>query len=361
MWRKKDQARRERGRRICAIFLLLGALGAPAGDLPSARGQSGRSPRTSERSPKQDPPKTAPPIHEPRENAAERAETIRISSDLVTIVTSVSRPGGTPIEQLTREDFEILEDGQPQEIADFARDTDLPLRLVMLFDTSLSVTARLEFERRASARFFERIMRPKDQAALISFSTDVMVMQDFTSRVPALIDALRQLRARGATSLYDAIYLGAEYIKNAPGRHIIVIVSDGGDTTSRKDLKTALAQAHQADAVIYAIYTGNIYNSQNLRDLAAERALAALAAETGGEVFGPKPDEDSTDAEADEQALLELNYAFTALAEQLRTQYTLGFYSTNEARDGRFRKLTVRIKKPGYAARSRAGYYAPKS
>jgi Ca-activated chloride channel family protein len=222
----------------------------------------------------------------------------------------------------------------------------------------------LDFERIAAARFFERVIRPQDRAAVFSVSTDVVVLQEFTNKVPLLVDATRQLRALGATSLYDGVFLAADYLKSAQGRRVIAIVSDGGDTTSNKSLLEVLAQAQGADAVIFAVFTGNPWPSQNLRDLAAERALEALTGETGGEVLKPKlplgKNGSRHDEETDAPSPKELDRAFDNLAEQLRTQYVLGFYSTNEKRDGSFRKLSVRIKKPGYVARARTGYYAPK-
>jgi Ca-activated chloride channel family protein len=327
-----------------------------------ARAQSGRN--SSQDPGRKRPVKPAPPAPLPKPRPAELPQTgerISITTNLVTVVTSVASPAGALSSTLEREDFEVLEDGVPQEIVNFARDAEMPLRMVMLFDTSSSVAQRIGFERRAAARFFERVMRPQDKAALFSVSTEVAVLQDFTDKVSLLTGATKQLRAKGATSLYDAIYLAADYLKPATGRHVIVIVSDGGDTTSSKDLKQSLAQTQQADAVIFAIFTGHPYPSQNLRDLAAERALATLTTETGGEVYYPQQTPGAREEEADEQSLSYLDAAFTRLADQLRTQYTLGFYSSNEAHDGRFRKLTVRVKKPGYTARARAGYYAPKS
>jgi Ca-activated chloride channel family protein len=328
-----------------------------------ALGQSGR---TQSQNPAKPTPTVKPvppvPIPTPRpEGHEQKSEAIRINSDLVTVVTSVGVVQRGLAGALQREDFEVLEDGVAQEIVNFAHDADVPLRMVMLFDTSSSVAQRITFERRAAARFFERVMRSHDQAALFSVATDVSVLQDFTSKVPLLVNATKQLQAKGATSLYDAIFLAADYLRAAPGRHIIVIVSDGGDTTSAKELKQALAEVQLADAVIFAVFTGNVWPSENLRDLAAERALATLTAETGGEVFVPKPPSGTREGETDEQSLNYLDATFTKLAEQLRTQYIIGFYSTNEAHDGRFRKLTVQIKKPGYTARARSGYYAPKS
>ena len=324
----------------------------------STHAQSGRNKQEEKRPVK---PVPLPPLPKPKTEAPPaKEESIRINSDLVTVVTTILPPAGHKPSDLQQADFEILEDGVPQEISNFARENEAPLRLVMLFDTSLSIAPRLSFEKRAASKFFERIMRTQDQAAIFSFSTDVEVLQEFTSRVPLLIQATRQLRAQGATSLYDGVYLAANYLKPAQGRRVIVLVTDGGDTTSSKTLKVALQQVQSVDAVIYAVYTGGIWNSQNLRDLAAERALAALTKETGGEVYHPKLPTNDENLHDDEHAIKELDAAFTKLADELRTQYILGFYSNNEERDGRFRKLEVKIKQPGFVARARAGYYAPK-
>jgi Ca-activated chloride channel family protein len=347
------------------IALLLAAGVCALATLQSAFSQSGRgkqpdpNARKAERRKSPDPP---PKIRLP-ENPQPKDEdgVIRINSDLVNVVVTV---GGRPLYaslDLAPGDFEILEDGAPQEIANFSRNADQPLKMVMLYDTSFSVNQRINFERRAAARFFERVIRPQDRAAVFSVSTDVVVLQEFTNKIPMLVDATRQLKAQGATSLYDAIYLASEYLNPTQGRRVIVIVSDGGDTTSSKGLLEALTQAQKSDAVIFAVFTGNPHPSENLRDLAAERALESLTKETGGELFKPKAQEERrTGDDSDEISLKELDRIFADLAERLRTQYVLGFYSTNEKRDGAFRKLDVRIKKPNYLARARTGYYAPK-
>jgi len=335
----------------------------------SGRGQQPEPKKQTPDKPK--PPGPLPKIREPEnpprqrdKGGKESEETIRINSDLVNVVVTIAgRPSSASLD-LKPEDFEILEDGAPQEISNFSRNADQPLKLVMLFDTSLSVAQALNFERLAASRFFGRVIHPQDRAAVFSVSTDVVVLQGFTNKVPLLVDAIRQLRALGATSLYDGVYLAADYVKKAQGRRVIVIVSDGGDTTSNKSLLEALAQAQESDAVIFAVFTGNPWPSQNLRDLAAERALETLTGETGGEVLKPKlplgKNGSRYGEETDDLSLKELDQAFDNLAQQLRTQYVLGFYSTNEKRDGSFRKLSVRIKKPGYTARARTGYYAPK-
>ncbi len=329
----------------------------------AAHGQSGRAQLPEPKQPKPERPKLpepAPRIRLPEQQPQKNDDTIRINSDLVTVVTTIAKKAPSDSMELKREDFEVLEDGVSQEIANFARDADQPLQLVMLFDSSLSVAQKINFERRAASRFFERVLRPQDRAALFAVSTDVVVLQDFTNKVPLLVNATKLLKAQGATSLYDAVYLASEYLKPAQGRRVIVIVSDGGDTTSSRGLLDALAHAQLSDVVIFAVFTGNHSFSQNLRDLAGERALETLSSETGGDLFRPKATPGTQGEETDEQSLKELDQAFANLAEQLRTQYILGFFSTNDKRDGSFRKLSVRIKRTGYAARARVGYYAPK-
>jgi Ca-activated chloride channel homolog len=327
----------------------------------SVLGQSGRGPAPErKRKPVKSRLPAPPPIRLPEQTPQDSGVSIRINSDLVTVVTTISRKSPNSPLDLNREDFEVLEDGIPQEIANFAREAEQPLQMVMLFDTSLSVSQKIDFERRAAAKFFERVMRPQDRAALFAFSTETTVLQEFTGKVPLLVNAMHQLRAQGATSLYDAIFQAADYLKPAEGRRVIVVVSDGGDTTSQLTLLEALANMQRSDVMLFAVFTGNRNFSENLRDLAGERALETLTSETGGTLYRPIATPGTQGAEIDERSIKELDLAFYNLAAQLRTQYTLGFYSTNDKRDGSFRKLAVRVKRPGYTTRARSGYYAPK-
>jgi Ca-activated chloride channel homolog len=324
-------------------------------------GQSGRGPAPErKRKPVKSRLPAPPPLRLPEQTPQESGVSIRINSDLVTVVTTISRRSSNDPLELRREDFEVLEDGIPQEIANFAREAEQPLQMVMLFDTSLSISQKIDFERRAAAKFFERVMRPQDRAALFAFSTEITVLQEFTGKVPLLVNAMNQLWAQGATSLYDAIFQASDYLKPAQGRRVIVVVSDGGDTTSQRTLLEALANAQRSDVMIFAVFTGNGDFSENLRDLAGERALETLTSETGGTLYRPIATPGTQGRETDELSIKELDLAFYNLAEQLRTQYTLGFYSTNDKRDGSFRKLAVRVKKPGYTTRARSGYYAPR-
>jgi Ca-activated chloride channel family protein len=327
----------------------------------AAFAQSGRPAQPPETKVKPLPPLQlpGPGSNTPQKKKESDEEVLKIDSNLVTVISSINTQHGTNPTKLNREDFEILEDGVAQEISEFARDEDIPLRLIMLFDTSSSVKNQLRFERRAAAKFFERLLRPQDQAALFAVSTDVTIIQDFTNKVSQLTSATKQLQARGATSLYDGVYLAAGYLKLTQGRRIIVIVSDGGDTTSQKKLTEALEQAQASDVVIFNVFTGLLTASQNVRDLAAERAMQTLTLETGGELYSPRMALSGNEID-EEDSLKNLDEAFASLADQVRTQYTLRFYSSNDNRDGKFRKLTVKVKKRGYAARARSGYYAPK-
>ncbi|NOT59386.1 MAG: VWA domain-containing protein [Acidobacteria bacterium] len=305
------------------------------------------------------PPAPLPKVVNETRGKSGNEDSIRINSDLVT-VTVTTLKNSTEKAALAKEDFTILEDGVAQEVTNFARESETPLRMVVLFDASMSVAQRLNFEKKAAAKFFDKMMRPQDQAAVFAVATETDVMQEFTNKPQLLSNATRQLKAGGATALYDGIYLAAEYLRATSGRRVIVLVTDGGDTVSHKTLKEALQITQEVDAVIYSVYTGKLWGSQNLRDIGAERALSTLTKETGGEVFAPTlPTLDQK--QDDDTGLKQLDEAFSQLADQLRTQYVLGYYSANEARDGAYRKIEVKVNKPGYALRHRAGYYVPKS
>lgn len=331
-----------RTRSIGIGFVLLGigmAIGLWEGARASEKGEQARRVRS------------APDSSASRGESSERSsqnpvpsssEVISLRSDLVLVTVTVMGAQG----ELGPEDFEVLEDGVPQRIVFFSGEAALPLRLVVLFDTSLSVKDRLEFQKQAVARFFRLVMRPRDQAALISVSTEAVLRQEFTEDVSRLIGAIRGLRAEGATALYDALVMGAEYVGTVQGRRILVVLSDGRDTISRVPLVQAVRRLQEVGATVYAI-TLRESSSASAWEVIGETTLQTLAQHTGGEVFSPV-------------RLEELDPVFARVAEQLRMQYVLGFYSTNEARDGTFRRLTVRVKRAGVIARAREGYYAPK-
>lgn len=281
------------------------------------------------------------------QSGTESPEMVKLRADLVTVVVTVSDSTGNLIQNLDVEDFEILEDGIPQVITTFSRNSETPLSLVMIFDASLSVKNRLRFEKEAFAAFLRAIIRPIDSVAIFSVSTDVVLQQGFTGDIDKLLFAISHVNAQGATALYDAIATAADLLKTRSGRRAIIILSDGRDTISRLTLDQALRRAQEADAVIYAINTALTSISAEKRIWPGQQTLDLLCRQTGGEAFFPRD-------------LIELNPIFDRLANELRMQYVLGFISSNERRDGSYRRLTVRIKKPGVLARARAGYYAPK-
>jgi Ca-activated chloride channel homolog len=272
---------------------------------------------------------------------------VKVRTELITVLVSVTDPRGSLINTLNKDDFEVLENGVPQEISLFGRE-NLPLHLVLLFDTSSSVKPRLKFEQQAAAKFFKDVLRPIDRAALYSFNHDVTVEQDFTSDLNALTSATRNLKAKGGTALYDAIYIAGERLEKGPGRHVIVIISDGSNTISRTTLETALRMAERADAAIYGIYTATRLDE----DLGpgyvhGDQELQKICERTGGDVFFPKD-------------LNDLDGVFSQLTSVLRAQYALSYYSKNEGHDGTYRSLKVNIKNPDLKVRTRKGYYAPK-
>jgi Ca-activated chloride channel family protein len=313
---------------------------AQSNRVPPQRGQTKPPTKTDPQRVPPKPPTQPPPQQDP-------TEVVELRSDLVVVTVTVTGLRGELVKGLTRDDFEVLEEGVSQQLVEFSGESAVPLRLVVVLDASLSIKSRFDFEKQAVARFFKSSVRQTDRAALMSVSTDVVLQQGFTSDVTSLVAAVNAVKSEGATALYDAVYEAADYLNTAQGRRVIVILSDGRDTISRTTLAQTLRRVQDVDAVIYGINTSNQEGSANLRELIGETALETMGNQTGGEVFFPN-------------TLEELDPIFARLTERLRTQYVMGFHSTNEARDGAFRRLTVRVKREGAVAKARNGYYAPK-
>lgn len=275
------------------------------------------------------------------------ADVVRISSILVPITASVSDTQGRAITDLQPQDFELLVDGQPKPISDLSR-SETPVRMAVLFDNSSSLTEARKFEKKAAIRFFRRVLRPVDQAAIYSVATAPLLEQPFTGDVPTLVRTIENFsKPRGATALFDAIAQASKYLHPQPGRKVIVLVSDGADTISHIDFNKSLQLVQATNCQVYAVQTGHSDNA-NLRDLAAERRLEEYARQTGGAVYTPKN-------------TAELDAAFTQIAADLAQQYILSYYPTDDPLDGRFRKITLRVQhRPHARIRARQGYYARK-
>lgn len=279
---------------------------------------------------------------------------IKLRASLVTVIAAVTDPTGNPVNDLTQNDFDVFEDDIRQDIAGLYREGQMPLRLVFLFDTSGSIRSRFDFEKRAASLFFQQVLRPADEAAIISVATESKLEIQFTPDPDKLVGALNQLRAGGATSLYDAMIDAANYLRGTKGRHIIVVLSDGTDTSSCATLARALAEVQKSDAVIYGVHSMGVALSANIQDLAGEFVLKAMSEDTGGRAFFP-PIYQEQKKEAHE-----LEAIYSRISAEVRAQYVLTYYSKSEARDGRFQAIAVRVKRPGLQARARRGYYTSK-
>lgn len=331
--------------------------------LPLAFAQSGRQPQSAQQQTRPlPPPKPTPKANEapdsrPRrttDDAPQDEPALRLSANLVTVITSVTDAAGNQINNLSQNDFQVFEDNQPQEIAGIYREGQLPLRLIFLFDTSSSIRHRFDFEQRAAAQFFRQVLRPGDQAAIMSVSTDPRLELSFTSDIDRLVSTLAGLKAEGATALYNALIEAAHYIRPAEGRHVLVVLSDGTDTASASTLAQALTEVQKADAIIYGVHSTGIAPSANVQDLAGEFALKAMCEDTGGKAFFPPIYEEQKKEARD------LDEIYRRVAAEVRAQYVLTYYSNNPARPNTFRTVRVEARRPGLVVRARRGYYTAK-
>jgi Ca-activated chloride channel family protein len=277
------------------------------------------------------------------ESSDDSSDVVRVTSNLVAVPATVVDSRGIAVTNLKLEDFELRVDGLPNTISEISR-ADTPVRLAMLFDNSGSLSESREFEKRAAVKFFRNVLRPVDQAAVFSVSTEITLAEPLTNdarRLELTIDSFG--KPEGATSLFDGIVQAGSYLHPYPGRRVIVIVSDGVDTTSRSDFDTTLQRALADDCQIYVVQTG-LYENANLRALAAERRMQEFAAQTGGAVYVPKSNDD-------------LDPAFAQIAADLAQQYILSYYPAEDKRDGKYHLIVVRVKtSPNARVRSRKGF-----
>jgi Ca-activated chloride channel family protein len=297
-----------------------------------------------------DPRNIHTPVADPSNmNSDETDEVLRVSSNLVPVPAAIVDNRGVAVTNLTLEDFELRIDGQLSSISDIAR-SESPVRLVMLFDNSGSLTASRDFEKHAAVRFFQNVMRPVDEAAIYSISTEVFLARPMTNNVRLLQQTIENFgRPEGATSLYDGIFAALSYLRPFSGRRVIIIVSDGRDTTSRNDhdFDATLQKLMGDESQIYVVQTG-LYDNANVRDLAAERRMEQFAAQTGGAVYIPKTVDDLDDA-------------FAQIAGDLAQQYVLSYYPSEDKRDGRYHQIALRLKSQNNVRiRARKGFLVKK-
>jgi Ca-activated chloride channel homolog len=283
--------------------------------------------------------------------AAQPEPVIRVNVRLVHMLVTVKDAAGQLVGSLNKSDFTLYDNGVKQEIAVFDRETEQPLSVAMMVDTSASTGIEKSYELNSVSRFLHALLsagNPDDTVSLYTFDWLVSQRSNYTRRFARLDAILKELRSTGGTSLYDAIYLGAHDLEYRNGRHVMVLVTDGGDTTSYKDYHAALEAAQLADTVLYPVLVVPITNAAG-RNVGGENALTTLAAGTGGRVFKP-----SLGAALDN--------AFDEILRELRTQYLIGFYpKAVPPTPERFHTLNVAVGGPaaarGLRVITRSGYY----
>jgi VWFA-related protein len=294
-------------------------------------------------------------------------DTLKVNVDVVQLFFNVKDKKGGLIPNLTKDDFQIAEDGKPQTIKYFTAESNLPLTLGILIDASGSQARVLDMEKEVGGNFLSEILREKDEAFVISFDVDVDLLQDFTSSVHSLKEALNsaKINTGGAggsigglgggpfptsgtpkgTLLYDAVYLAShDELSKEVGRKAMIILTDGEDQGSRLKIQDAVEAAQKSDSIVYVLliadrgFYGGFYGG--------DREMKKLSEETGGRVIevGNKYEK--------------LKDAFDQIAKELRSQYNVGYTPLNRAKDGTFRKVEIRTKDKNYKVQSRSGYYA---
>ena len=270
---------------------------------------------------------------------------IRVDVNLVSVMASVLDRNNRPAPDLTRDQFEIYEEGKLQKIEFFESETQQPLDMALMLDASLSQMKDLEVETEAAARFIAQVVRPKDRAAIFEFSDAITELTPFTDDVPRLQTAVRRITSGDGTALYDAVYLGSQALEkgSADRRRVLVLLTDAGETTSRADFETARRAAVRAGALLYTIVIRAVAG-ENGRNTAGEHALETIADTTGGAMYYP-------------DQLSQLPEMFDRIDRELRTQYRLGYYPQPRPPQGVYRSIEVRVK-GDYKVRAQKSYYS---
>jgi VWFA-related protein len=278
---------------------------------------------------------------------ANEESTIRVEVSRVPLLFAVTDKRNRFITDLEKDDFEVFDNNVKQEIREFVRESDLPLRIGILMDTSNSVRGRFRFEQESAIEFIRGVLAEgNDRAFLVSYDTRAELMVDYTQDAEELGRGVRLLRAGGGTALYDAIYYACrdKLPEDQPleqYRRALVVIGDGEDNQSSVTRDMALEMAHKAETVIYTIST-----NRTGQKLMGDKVLRYFADETGGRSFHPFQ---ATD----------LEQSFVDIANELRHQYFIIYSPTDFALDGSFHKIRVRANVKNTLVRARSGYYAP--
>jgi VWFA-related protein len=305
-----------------------------------------------------------------QEPKPQEAPPIEVNVSVVNILCSVHDKKGGLVGNLAKDDFTIAEDGKPQAIKYFTRETDEPLTLGLLIDVSGSQRNLIDVERDAATQFFSKVIRKKDEAFLISFGAEAELLQDYTNSPQLLTAGLRGLHVNSdvgglhpgpfptaahpkGTVLYDAVYLAStEKLRGEVGRKALVLITDGIDEGSSYKLEDAVEVAQKADTIIFAIryFDPSAYGGGRgfgMQMGLSDAALRKMAEETGGRLFNVDKKHSLQDA-------------FDEIQSEMRSQYAIGYTPTNPAKDGTFRKIEIRTANKDLKVQARKGYFAIK-
>jgi len=291
--------------------------------------------------------------------------TLKVTTEVVNVYAVVEDKHHRLIPDLNKDDFELTEDNQPQPITYFSRETDTPLTMGLMVDTSPSQERVLPTEQEQAKVFLDEVLRPKDLIFVLHFDIEVELLQDFTADRQRLAHAIDETQINGggggptpgtfptsgnsgATHLYDAAYLAStELLKNEVGRKVLIMLTDGEDQGSKEKLNTALEAAQKSNVIIYSIEISDrgFYYSRGM-GYSGDSVLHKLSEDTGGRVIRANNARDT-------------GAAFRQIADELRTQYLIGYTPTNTRHDGTFRKIHLRVRNGDYKVQARRGYYAP--
>jgi Ca-activated chloride channel family protein len=315
------------------------------------------------------PAQSPPPPNGSQEPAPGQNPTVIQSRvNLVDILFTVLDRRNKLVSTLEKKDFKIFDEKAPQEIRYFAKQTDLPLRIGMLLDTSNSIRDRLKFEQEASTNFLFSVLRHnKDEAFIMTFDDEPQVLQGFTGDAGALRDEIFKTRAGGGTAIYDAIYSACakelSHPPRPPGdqpdvvRRVMILISDGDDNLSTHTRADAIEMAQRTSVVIYTISTSTQWIALSQTDpnklanrknhlTEGDQILKDIADDTGGRAFFPYHVDD-------------LDQSFQDIGDELRNQYSIAYNPTNYALDGRYHKIRIEVPDhKGYQVRARRGYFA---
>lgn len=277
---------------------------------------------------------------------AQQEPTFRVDVQLVRVLATAKDVHGRPVGELQKDNFTVLDNGIRQEIALFERHTEQPLSVAVLIDISGSTAKEMPGQTAAVNRFLKALFgegNPEDRAALYAFNWQVTGVVPYSRNLSRFTSELKRLKAEAGTAMYDAILLASEALAERDGRHVIVLISDGGDTVSTTGYAKALQAVHAADVVMYPILTVPITNDAG-RNVGGENSLTTMAQTTGGRLFAP--------------GMNGLDEAFADILRDLRTQYLIGYYPRGvPLPKDPFHRIDIRVNRPDLRVVSRTGYY----